>query len=426
MKKRVFAVLVCVMLCMSVSALAVPESTTQDAASVTDVETSTGVAVDGNFVIEITGEQAYATTELGVLAAFLQKNEVAPAEYFAQSEEVREEIIDLVPEDFDIDTLSLYEFAPLSSANYASDYGNVIATMTFATKYQPEQTLVAMVGIVTGVDEDGNQIVEWTALKAEAIANESDPEQGYVQVYIPQALQLEIQSRDAMIAILSNNLPEPTAETTTTETRAEEEVIQVVPSKTTQDMASVVGLETATGAALGEDFIIEIIEEQAYAKTELGTIAAFTQVNKVTPAGYFTQSETIQEQIAELLPEGFDASTLMMYEFAPLTAINYDEEYGDVVATMVFATKYRPEQTLVAMVGIVKGEDEEGNQIVEWTALKAEAVDNEEDPEMGYVRIYFPQELVPEIENDNAMIAILSDEIVEEEIADADEVTDGE
>ena len=208
MKKRVFAVLVCVMLCMSVSALAVPESTTQDAASVTDVETSTGVAVDGNFVIEITGEQAYATTELGVLAAFLQKNEVAPAEYFAQSEEVREEIIDLVPEDFDIDTLSLYEFAPLSSANYASDYGNVIATMTFATKYQPEQTLVAMVGIVTGVDEDGNQIVEWTALKAEAVENEEDPEMGYVRIYFPQELVPEIENDNAMIAILSDEIVE--------------------------------------------------------------------------------------------------------------------------------------------------------------------------------------------------------------------------
>ena len=210
--------------------------------------------------------------------------------------------------------------------------------------------------------------------------------------------------------------------------------LAAVPSKTTQDMASVVEVETTTEVTVDEGFIIEIIEEQEYSTTELETIAAFIQPDPdageesepVPVVEYFTQSEEVKEQIDELLPEDFDAQTLVMYEFAPLTAINYDEEYGDVVATRVFATKYRPEQTLVAMVGIVKGEDEEGNQIVEWTALKAEAVENEEDPEKGYVRIYFPQELVPEIENDNAMIAILSDEIVEEEIADADEVTDGE
>lgn len=200
-----------------------------------------------------------------------------------------------------------------------------------------------------------------------------------------------------------------------------------VPSKTTQDMASVVEVETSTDVAADPGFIIEIIEEQEYATTELETIASFiqgTEETEETEASepvpvieYFTQSETVAEQVTELLPEDFDASTLVMYEFAPLTAVNYEEEYGDVTATMVFATKYRPEQTLVAMVGIVKGVDEDGNQIVEWTALKAEAVENEDDPEKGYVRIYFPQELIPEIESGNAMIAILSDEIVEEVVS---------
>lgn len=194
-----------------------------------------------------------------------------------------------------------------------------------------------------------------------------------------------------------------------------------VPSKTTQDMASVVEVETSTDVAADPGFIIEIIEEQEYATTELETIAAFIQGTEESEASepvpvieYFTQSETVAEQVTELLPEDFDASTLVMYEFAPLTAVNYEEEYGDVTATMVFATKYRPEQTLVAMVGIVKGADENGDPIVEWTALKAEAVENEADPEKGCVRVYFPQELLPEIENGNAMIAILSDAIVEE------------
>lgn len=201
-----------------------------------------------------------------------------------------------------------------------------------------------------------------------------------------------------------------------------------VPSKTTQDMASVVKVETATDVAVGEGFVIKITEEQEYATTELKTIAAFIQetgetgetgeTEAVPVIKYFTQTEAVEKQVAELLPEDFDEETLVMYEFAPLTAVNYDTEYGDVTGTMVFATKYRPEQTLLAMVGIVTGVDEEGNQIVEWTALKAEAIENEEDPENGYVRIHFPKELLPKIESGEAMVAILSDEIVEEVTAE--------
>ena len=400
MKKLICTLLVCVMVCMSAVAYAIPADTTQETTAVTDVETSTDATVDAGFAIEIGGEQAYATTELGALAAFVKNNGVAPVDYFTQSEAVSAELAALLPEDFDVNTLSVHEFAPLTASNYSADYGDVTAILTFATKYDPMQTLVAMVGVVTGEDEDGNPIVEWTALKAEAVADENDPEKSSVKVFIPQALQQALDSKDAMIAILSNDLVEATAEP--------------VPSKTTQDMASVTGVESASGAQVGEDFVIEIIEEQTYSKSTLGVIATYTENNQATAAGYFTQSETVTEQIAELLPEGFDASTLVMYEFAPLTAINYDPAYGDVVATMVFATKYSPEQTLVALVGIVKGADENGDPIVEWTALKAEAVENEADPEKGCVRVYFPQELLPEIENGNAMIAILSDAIVEE------------
>ena len=416
MKKLICTLLVCVMVCMSAVAYAVPADTTQQTTAVTDVTTSTDATVDAGFAIEIGGEQAYATTELGALAAFVKNNGVAPVDYFTQSEAVSAELAALVPEDFDVNTLSVHEFTPLTASNYSADYGDVTATLTFATQYSPMQTLVAMVGVVTGEDEDGNPIVEWTALKAEAVADENDPEKSSVKVFIPQTLQQALDSKDAMIAILSNDLVEATAEPTVEPTAEPtvEATAEPVPSKTTQDMASVTGVESASGAQVGEDFVIEITEEQTYSKSTLGVIATYTENNQATAAGYFTQSETVAEQIAELLPEGFDAGTLVMYEFAPLTTINYDPAYGDVVATMVFATKYSPEQTLVALVGIVKGTDENGDPIVEWTALKAEAVENEADPEKGCVRVYFPQELLPEIENGNAMIAILSDAIVGE------------
>ena len=133
MKKLICALLVCVMVCMSAVAYAIPADTTHETTAVTDVTTSTDATVDAGFAIEIGGEQAYATTELGALAAFVKNNGVAPVDYFTQSEAVSAELAALLPEDFDVNTLSVHEFTPLAASNYSADYGDVTATLTFAT-----------------------------------------------------------------------------------------------------------------------------------------------------------------------------------------------------------------------------------------------------------------------------------------------------
>jgi hypothetical protein len=171
-----------------------------------------------------------------------------------------------------------------------------------------------------------------------------------------------------------------------------------VPSKTTGDMATVAAITSVSGAPLAADFAVELIAEAPAASQELVKVAEVVSAGG-TPVSYFADK---QEGIALLVPEGFDANTLEMNEFSPLTAINYDENYGDVVVSFEFVTEYTDGQTVVAMVGVVTGVNADGTAIVEWYALKAE-VNN------GLVQVHFTQEVLAKLNGTEAMIAILSE-----------------
>jgi len=175
----------------------------------------------------------------------------------------------------------------------------------------------------------------------------------------------------------------------------------VVPSKTTQDMATVVSVVSASGVALGAEFAVVLTEPTEVATQQLANIAAVINEGR-SPISYFADmSENMMGDIALLLPPEFDPDTLELNEFSPLTCINYDEAYGDVVVSFTFATEYVDGQVLVAMVGIPIGENEDGTAIVEWYALQAEVVD-------GVVQVTFPQDVFVLLEGADAMIAILS------------------
>jgi hypothetical protein len=177
-----------------------------------------------------------------------------------------------------------------------------------------------------------------------------------------------------------------------------------VPSKTTQDMATVVSMVSASGVALGAEFVVALTEPTEAATQQLADIAAVVSAGG-SPVSYFAgMAEGMLENIALLLPPDFDPDTLELNEFSPLTGINYDEAYGDVVVSFEFATAYADGQVLVAMVGIPIGENEDGTAIVEWYALQAEVVD-------GIVQVTFPQDVLVLLDGADAMIAILSEPV---------------
>ena len=173
-----------------------------------------------------------------------------------------------------------------------------------------------------------------------------------------------------------------------------------VPSKTTQDMTKVTSVVSASGVPLGDDFAVELVQEAPAATQELAKVAAVVSEG-ASPATYFADKEA---DIALLVPEDFDINVLELNEFSPLTAINYDASYGDVVVSFEFVTEYIDGQVVVAMLGIVAGENDDGTALVEWHALRAEVVD-------GLVQVHFTQDILALLNGAEAMIAILSEPI---------------
>lgn len=167
-----------------------------------------------------------------------------------------------------------------------------------------------------------------------------------------------------------------------------------VPSKTTIDMVRFVRAASATGETLPLSVIVFPVEQVPEASAELASIAGFTKQGAPV-VQYFDQS--VQDALAPLLPEGFDATSLSLNEFVPIQVNGYDSAYGDVAFFFEFPTGYAEGQPLVALLGI------QGDAGVTWFALKAEVVE-------GLVKIYFTQDVLEKMQTSIVFLTILSGE----------------
>ena len=174
-----------------------------------------------------------------------------------------------------------------------------------------------------------------------------------------------------------------------------------VPSKTTTDVTQVKTVEAVkedgtVEAVTGWD--IEVAEDAAPVTEEIAKIYQEVFVNGKTAVAYFP-AET-QKAIAALLPEGVNASKLMMNEFITLQIVGQMETATDVKVTFTFTTKYEMDQNVVVVIGLYDGtRDANGQYNVEWVALDAEVLEN------GDIAVVFPAELVEQM-NDAAAVAM--------------------
>lgn len=170
-----------------------------------------------------------------------------------------------------------------------------------------------------------------------------------------------------------------------------------VPSKTTQDMASV--KDVASSTYVGEvkaTFSLTDGNVQA-TSDELDKIADYVAMGGVSTVSYF--GTEVVDAIAQLLPE-VDLDNLELNEIAPLTVADYDEAYGDLAITFSFATVYAQDQAVVALIGIESAETQE----IVWTPAEAEVQMD------GSVQVVLPQALLVELAAaQNSMITILSE-----------------
>lgn len=194
--KKLLVLVLALMMVLTTAAFAVPSKTTGDLTVVEVIKSETGVEVPANLVVAIPAPTKTATDELDKVVKFVAEGK-KPVEYFAKENPVVEESIKaLLPADVDVTTLEMNEFAPLNVENYDETIGNLTVGFKFATEYKDGAVIVAMVGVVTGVDADGNSIIEWVALPATV-------ENGVVNVSFTAETLALVRDGDAMISILS-------------------------------------------------------------------------------------------------------------------------------------------------------------------------------------------------------------------------------
>lgn len=106
----------------------------------------------------------------------------------------------------------------------------------------------------------------------------------------------------------------------------------------------------------------------------------------------------VQSQITSLLPAGTDSAKFVINELVPFNAYNYADITSPVTVAFTFATQYKDNQPIVAMLGLI---DENGNTI--WLPLKASVVN-------GQVMVVFTPEALAALNGKEPFVAILSEE----------------
>ena len=188
---------------------------------------------------------------------------------------------------------------------------------------------------------------------------------------------------------------------------------EVVPSKNTSDMV-VVEVDPALNTNVPADsgfVVIPVLEEDEAQAVEyaenialcreeivklMESVAGGTDASGVE--AYFGEVRDSEGNVV-VLSEALSAPALNVYEFMPLVAANYDEAYGNVTLTFQFKTPYAQDEPVLVMIGLRNAETGE----MEWTVFEGIGVGEE-----GAVQVEFTPEILKAIQEDNALLAVVS------------------
>lgn len=188
---------------------------------------------------------------------------------------------------------------------------------------------------------------------------------------------------------------------------------EVVPSKNTSDMV-VVEVDPALNTNVPADsgfVVIPVLEEDAAQAAEYADNIALCQeeiVKLMESAAGGTDASGVEAYFGEVrdsegnvvvLSEALSAPALNVFEFMPLVAANYDEAYGNVTLTFQFKTPYAQDEPVLVLIGLRNAETGE----MEWTVFEGIGVGEE-----GAVQVEFTPEILKAIQEDNALLAVVS------------------
>lgn len=193
--KKWLTILMAMLMLMTVATAyaAVPSKTTADVTQTQEVVSASGVALPSTMMIEVVKNDEKVEKEIEKLYTFVNNPDenAAPIEYFPEEvqTQVQMQLVAMGLENYDMKQLQINEFVAIKESDYEAQYGDIVTTFSFATKYAKETKLVGLLGIYSDeVDENGNYLVDWVVVEAEA------QEDGSVAFVLPQEQMVRIQA----------------------------------------------------------------------------------------------------------------------------------------------------------------------------------------------------------------------------------------
>ena len=170
------------------------------------------------------------------------------------------------------------------------------------------------------------------------------------------------------------------------------------PSITVDDLTSVSGCLSSTGVTVGEDFKVDIAEENAASTFIRAELEKFlNEGSEFTITAFFSMDA--YEAIVSSFPDDVNIDTLAVHEIIPIDFTNYKAEYGSLTVTFSFPAEYDDDEAIIVVVGIMNPTTSE----MEWISLPVFVnMDNE-------IEVIFDQETIEKISNNDAVLLLLND-----------------
>lgn len=335
---------------------------------------------------------------------FVQEEEKMPVRYFP--EEVQKQVEQILGGG-SVDILHISEFFGIRPELELPEEESAEGRVQLDEDYQVGQLVVVMFGDTTGVDTENLtkeelENIQWTPLSAKV------KKQGEITFHIPPELLEAVEGEETLFLVLTVR----SGSTGTADGESwSEEITRFIPSKDAADLAQSQGtITSADGSVLPDDFRIFIREHTPESKTEISRLQRFMEQQEDTIASYFP--EKLGQQMALLL-DGIRPEELICYNANYLGAENYVETYGDVIAGFHFSTDYPEGTEVVCMLGTRKDpqpEQQSDDPVLpeesafDWVTLRGEVRGE-------YVYITFPQQQIPMMEDQGALLLVLSQPI---------------
>lgn len=330
---------------------------------------------------------------------FVQKQEKMPVRYFP--EDVQQQVQQIL-NGSSVDILHISEFYGIRPQVELTDVKTAQGWVQLDADYQAGQLVVIMFGDAGYLTRNEPENIRWTPLAAQVTTP------GQITFNIPTTLLEDINGQETLFLVLTVR---PGGDASGEQIGQSEQNPGFIPSKDSGDLTTAQSTVTsADGSVLPDDFRIFLREHTQLSREEIRRLQAYLQQAQSGIATYF--SEDLRSQMALLL-DTVQPESLICYNANYLGAEHYVETYGDVIAAFRFPTDYPEGTELICLLGTPVDplpQSQSNDPIVpeesafSWAVLRGEVKD-------GYVRLTFPQQLIPVMEAKGALALILSEPI---------------